>query len=185
MRFLGIDQSLNGTGLCVLTDAGQLVTSATVIPGELHELRDGERLMFIKAACLSMLPEVGFAALEGYSYGSVGRVFELGEIGGVIKVLLLEHKIPYVVVPPILLKKFATGTTHATKEAMLAAAIKRGHDFGDNDDQADAFFLAHVARAYAKNAPTHRCEMDVLRTLRNPPKAKNKRRARRLIKNAI
>jgi crossover junction endodeoxyribonuclease RuvC len=183
MRFLGIDQSLNGTGLCVLSDVGQLVTSATVTP---DELRDGERLVFVKTAVASVLADVEFATMEGYSYNSVGRVFELGEIGGVIKVLLVERKIPYVVVPPILLKKFATGTTHASKEAMLAAAVKRGHDFGENDDQADAFFLAHVALAYAKNTPNHRCEMDVLRALRNPPKdKKNKRRARRLIKNAI
>ena len=181
--FLGIDQSLNGTGLCVLTDVGRLVVSATVTP---DELRDGERLVFVKTAVASVLAGVTFAALEGYSYGSVGRVFELGEMGGVIKVLLIEHKIPFVVVPPVLLKKFATGTTYATKDAMLSAALNRGHDFGDADDQADAFFLARVALAYTSNAPTHRCEMDVLRTLRNPPKdKKTKRRARRLIKNAI
>jgi Holliday junction resolvasome RuvABC endonuclease subunit len=133
-----------------------------------------------------MLPEVEFAALEGYSYNSVGHVFELGEVGGVIKVLLIEHMLPYVVVPPVLVKKFATGSVHANKDAMLAAAVQRGHDFGDNDDQADAFFLARIALAYAKNAAEHRCEMEVLHTLRNPPKDKKpKRRVRRLIKNAV
>jgi crossover junction endodeoxyribonuclease RuvC len=181
--FLGIDQSLTGTGLCVLSAAGKLVSSALVTP---DHLRDGARLVFIKKAVASMLSGVEFVAMEGYSYNSVGHVFELGEIGGVLKVLLVEHEISYIIVPPVLVKKFATGTTHADKDAMLSAAIRRGHDFGKNDDQADAFFLAHIALAYAKNTAQHRCEMDVLRTLRSPPKDKKpKRRARRLIQNAI
>jgi len=182
MVFLGIDQSLTGTGICVLSDEGKLVASATVTP---DDLRDGTRLAFIKTAVASLLSGVQFAALEGYSYNSVGHVFELGEIGGVLKVLLVEHDISYVVVPPVLVKKFATGSAYADKEKMLEAAVRCGHDFGDNDDQADAFFLARIALAYAKNTARHRCEMEVLHTLRNPPKAKAKRRVRRLIKNAI
>jgi crossover junction endodeoxyribonuclease RuvC len=181
MVFLGVDQSLTGTGLCVLSDEGVLVASATVTP---EDLRDGARLAFIKQAVATMLPGVVFAALEGYSYNSVGHVFELGEIGGVVKVALLEAGVPYVVVPPVLVKKFATGKATADKDDMALAAKARGCVFSD-DNQADAFFLAHIARAYAKNAAKHRCEMEVLHTLRNPPKAKAKRRVRRLIKNAI
>jgi crossover junction endodeoxyribonuclease RuvC len=153
MVFLGIDQSLTGTGLCVLSDDGSMVATALV---STNDLRDGERLVFIKTAVAALLPGVEFATLEGYSYDSVGRVFELGEIGGVIKVLLLEHRVPYVVVAPVLVKKFATGSAHANKDKMLEAAVRCGHDFGDNDDQADAFFLARIALAYAKNTPHHR-----------------------------
>jgi len=183
MAFLGIDQSLTGTGICILSDAGDLVASATVTT---DDLRDGERLVYIKTAVANFLAGVEFATLEGYSYDSVGRVFELGEIGGVLKVLLHEHHVPYVVVAPVLVKKFATGSVHASKDAMLAAAASQGHDFGANDDQADAFFLACIARTYAKNIARHRCEMDVLHTLRNPGKNKKPRRhLRRLIKNAI
>lgn len=181
MVFLGIDQSLAGTGLCVLSDEGAVVTSATITP---EGLRDGARLAFIKQAVAPLLAGVQFVALEGYSYNSVGHVFELGEIGGVLKVLLVEHSLSYVVVPPVLVKKFATGKTTADKAAMVLAAKARGCAFTDNN-QADAFFLAHIARAYVKNTAKYRCELEVLHTLLSPPKSKSKRRVRRLIKNAI
>jgi len=181
--FLGIDQSLTGTGLCLLSPQGEIVTSVTITP---DALRDGERLAFIKRGVVSLLSGVEHAAMEGYSYNSTGHVFELGEIGGVIKVLLVESCTPYVVVPPVLVKKFATGTTSADKRKMLEAAVRLGHDFGNRDDEADAFFLAHIARAYAKNTAQRRYEMEVLHTLRSPPKSKKpKRRLRRLIPNAI
>jgi crossover junction endodeoxyribonuclease RuvC len=184
MSFVGIDQSLNATGVCRLSEQGALETAATIVP---ERFIDGARLSFIKTAVASTLNGVEFAAMEGYSYNSMGRVFELGEIGGVLKVLLVEKKIPYVVVPPVLVKKFATGSTTASKDAMLAAALRMGFDFGNNDDQADAFFLARIACAHVKGGLVHRREMEVLHSLRNmcaAPKTQ-RRRARRLIKNAI
>jgi len=182
VAFLGIDQSLNATGVCKLSEQGDLVTAATITP---ERFVDGERLHFIKTAVASMLEGVTFAALEGYSYNSTGRVFELGEIGGVLKVLLTERQIPYAVVPPVLVKKFATGTTTARKDAMLAAALRMGRNFGDDDNQADAFFLALIARAHVKDDLRHRCQMEVLHTLRTPSKAKARKRVRRLVPNAI
>jgi Holliday junction resolvasome RuvABC endonuclease subunit len=181
VSFLGIDQSLNATGVCRMGGEGSVTAVATVDP---KGARDGERLMFVKRAVASMASEVQFAALEGYSYDSVGRVFELGEIGGVIKVLLHESNIEYVVVPPALLKKFATGSATASKEAMIDAAKERGCVVAD-DNQADAYFLAHVARAYVRGGATRRCELEVLHTLRNPSEKKSRRRVRRLVKAAI
>ncbi len=154
---------------------------ATVDP---DGVRDGERLVLVKQAVAAMSADVEFAALEGYSYDSVGRVFELGEIGGVIKVLLLERGIKYVVVPPVILKKFATGTATASKEAMLSACTERGARPAD-DNQADAFFLAHVARACVRDVATSRREMDVVRYLKNPTPKKPRRRVRRLVKAAL
>ncbi len=181
MAFLGVDQSLNATGVCRIDEDGRITASATVDP-EGHI--DGERLHLIKRAVSTFAADIKFAALEGYSYDSVGRVFELGEIGGVLKVLLLELSIPYVVVPPVLVKKFATGNTSASKDDMVVAAKARGYAF-DDDNQADAFFLACIARAFHKDVPRYRCEMEVLRSLRNGPTKKPRRRARRLIKAAV
>ena len=160
---------------------GQITTVATVDP---KDARDGARLMLVKRAVASVASEVSFAALEGYSYDSVGRVFELGEIGGVIKVLFHENNIEYVVVPPALLKKFATGNSSASKEDMVDAAKTHGCVPAD-DNQADAFFLARIARAYVQGGVTRRCELEVLQTLRNPSPKKSRRRVRRLVKAAI
>jgi crossover junction endodeoxyribonuclease RuvC len=181
MSFLGIDQSLNATGICRMDDVGSVVALATVNPGD---AKDGARLILVKRAIAAIASEIEFAALEGYSYDSVGRVFELGEIGGVVKVLLIESNIPYVVVPPSMLKKFATGNSSASKEDMVDTAKERGCMTTD-DNQADAFFLACIARAYAKGTARSRCEMDVVHALKNPTPKKTKRRVRRLVKAAI
>ena len=181
MGFLGIDQSLNATGICRIDVDANVIALATVTP---DGLRDGQRLAFIKRAVASMASVVEFAAIEGYSYDSVGRVFELGEIGGVIKVLLVEANIPYVVVPPVLVKKFATGTATAGKPAMMLAARAMGAHIAD-DNQADAFFLAHIARAYSQKTARRRCEMEVIHTLSHPQPKKIRRRLRRLVNAAI
>ena len=140
--------------------------------------------MLIKRAVASLASEIKFAALEGYSYDSVGRVFELGEIGGVIKVLLHESNIDYVVVPPSSLKKFATGVSSASKEDMVDACMRHGVTCAD-DNQADAFFLARVARAFSQDVVDRRCEMDVIHALKNPTPKKTRRRVRRLVKAAL
>ena len=117
----------------------------------------------------------------------MGRVFELGEVGGVIKALLAERRVPYVTVPPVLVKKFATGRAFATKEMMVRAAAEHGAVVSD-DNQADAFFLARIARAWHVGGPTARREAEVIRTLRAPPadkKPRHPRRARQLVKAAV
>jgi crossover junction endodeoxyribonuclease RuvC len=181
MRFLGIDQSLRATGLCRLNGDGAVTASATVTTGD---LRDGERLSFIRRAVMGLLDGVTFATIEGYSYDSVGRVFELGEVGGVIKLTLVEREVPYIVVPPVLVKKYATGNPMATKEQVIAAARAGSFEPGD-DNQADAFFLAHIARACSIDVARYRRELEVLRTLREPRRKKTVRRVRRLIKAAV
>lgn len=181
VSFLGVDQSLNATGVCRMDDEGKVTTVATVDP---KGARDGERLLFVKRAIAAAASGVKFAALEGYSYDSVGRVFELGEIGGVVKVLLLESGIEYVVVPPVLVKKFATGNASASKEDMMSRAREAGCVIAD-DNQADAYFLARIAQAYVRGGATRRCELEVLHTLRNPSEKKSRRRVRRLVKAAI
>lgn len=185
MSFLGIDQSLNASGVCRLRVDGTVDAVGTVVP---KGIIDGARLSFIKRAVAVLLDGVTHAALEGYSYNSVGHVFELGEIGGVLKVLLQEHNVPYVVVPPVLVKKYATGSTSAKKKHMLKAAREHGALVVD-DNQADAFFLAHIARAYilpfVVGRFEHRYEMEVIQTLTQPMVKHARRRVSSLIKAAI
>lgn len=182
--YLGIDQSLNATGLWLITLEGGLVDRATVDP----EHRKGvERLAFVKNRAQSFLAhgEVKFVAFEGYSYNSVGRVFELGEVGGVLKLLMFEQGINFVVVPPASLKKFAVGNASAEKTAMIEAAKQAGADVAD-DNQADAFFLAMIARhVHSGEHPTGRARLEVIHQLRQPEAKKPGRRIRRLVKNIL
>lgn len=184
MRYLGVDPSLNGTGLCSITDDGSVVHLATVDPGE---ARSEARLDIVERAVKSFLDQGGaVVAIEAYAYHAVGdQVFQLGEVGGVVRLLAFRSGIPYFVVNPMLLKKFATGSSSAEKDDMIAAAKALGARPGD-DNQADAFFLARVALVSARPTATKfRRELEVVHRLRNPPPKKNPRRVRRLVPNAL
>jgi Holliday junction resolvasome RuvABC endonuclease subunit len=61
--------------------------------------------------------------IEGYSYGSVGRVFHIAENGGVCKYMLWKNHIEYDTIPPTVIKKFATGKGNADKKKMQEAFI--------------------------------------------------------------
>jgi Holliday junction resolvasome RuvABC endonuclease subunit len=183
MAFLGVDQSLNGTGLCVLEDDGRVRHMQTVNVGS---RRGAERLAFIELSTAALLDgKINFVCLEGYSYNSTGKVFQLGEVGGVLQLLFYKRGLSYAVVPPASLKKFAVGNPAADKEAVVKAARQGGIDVAD-DNQADAYFLATVARMLHVDPhhSTPRYRLEVLHQIKNPVR-KSVRRVRRLVKNAL
>lgn len=185
MPFLGIDQSLSATGLCVVDDAKDVLMMTTVDPGALI---GGRRLVAIKDALIAAIrgtrAGIGHAALEGYSMGSINRPFDLGEVGGIIRMVLADVDIPYVVVPPVIVKVFATGTTGATKDKMIEAAKSSGV-CPKNDNEADALFLARIAHAFAHGPDQVRREMEAIRMLKNPKPQAPKRRPRKLVPAAV
>lgn len=184
MSFLGVDQSLNATGVCVVSAEG-VVESLSTIAHATGGASD-VKLLSIRRAVISAISSARFACLEGYSYDSIHRAFDLGEVAGTVKVAFLEHHVSYLVVPPVTLKLFATGSTRASKEDMIRAARKLGAAVAEADDnQADAFFLARVARAYTLGDARLRCELEAIHSLRHPKPKTSPRRVRRLIKNAI
>jgi Holliday junction resolvasome RuvABC endonuclease subunit len=69
-----------------------------------------------------------------------------GMVHGVVRELLSTAGVPYTLVSPATLKKFATGKGNADKTAMAIAALKRaGLEFPD-DNQVDAFWLHAMGR---------------------------------------
>jgi Holliday junction resolvasome RuvABC endonuclease subunit len=190
--YLGIDASLEGTGLGLVSDDG-IVILRTLNP---QGLRGMARLAFIKAETIAFLPQASLlgkgpiagAAVEGYAYNAVNQAFSLGEVGGILRLVLYEHGIRHVDVPPASLKKYATGSSEADKDAMIAAAIAAGASPGD-DNQADAYFLARVALALGEGhvlgRPRERAKLEVIRSLTNPIPRKTRRRPRRLVENPV
>ena len=170
--FLGVDQSLRGTGLVVLSETGDILLQRLVQPSS---LRGVERLAFIREALQEALVayKPSCAALEGYSYGSTGRVFELGEAGGVVKLTLWEAEVPFLTVTPAALKKYVANKHQADKQQMLdATLLKWGVDFGKEDDLCDAYGLARILRGIACNDSIVRHELEVIRELTTPAEKK-------------
>lgn len=143
MIALGIDLSLTGTGL-VAVEGNELHFSERFEP----KAKSGpERLEEIhnKVSGMIAVTVPKLICLEGYSFGSKGRgVFQTGELGGVIRVLLHKRGIPWIEIPPSQVKKFAAGMGNCGKDIVLQQVYKRwGMEF-KTSDEADAFVLAKI-----------------------------------------
>lgn len=186
--YLGIDASLEGTGLCLVSAAGLVLRSMTVLP---QGLRDMARLAMIKVTTRTFIGggDVAFVAIEGYAYGAINQAFSLGEVGGVLRLLVHEeYGLSRIDVPPASLKKWATGSSEASKDDMVVAAIAEGARPGDHN-QADAYFLARIALALADDSPEtrprQRSKLEVIRSITSPSRKKSRPRPRRLVENPV
>lgn len=163
--FLGIDQSLRSTGIAVLrSGTTRPEYLATIEPGK---LRGAERLASIYGEIEDVLKNYGIrrAALEGYSMESVNRSFDLGELGGIVRLCLIRNNVNFIVVPPLSLKLFVTGKGQASKTQVQTATMKRWGQAINQDDECDAYGLAHVARVYETGDSAIRCELEVVSKL--------------------
>ncbi len=165
--FIGIDQSLNSTGYYA-----SATNKGTINPRK--TLRDGERLLmihnYINALIEGVLRHKKIGAsnlllcMEGYAYNyRVGRVFELGEVGGIVKLICARLGVTCVSVPPGELKRFVTGRSTASKAKMMEAMDET------QDDIADAKGLYYIAEGISKRTnglkeiPTYkRCQLEVI-----------------------
>lgn len=64
-------------------------------------------------------------AIEGYSYGSTGNVFDIAENTGVLKHRLFKNNINIHIFPPTEIKKFATSKGNANKQGMFDAFLEQ------------------------------------------------------------
>lgn len=135
-RIMGLDLSLSETGFATPEHLGVLKTPAKKFSGP-------KRLVEIRDLLLHLLREhqTEVVLLENYSFGSKNKREWLGELGGVIRVMLYEEGIPYVEVSPNTLKMYATGHGNAAKAEVISAARERLGYSGFNDNEADALWL--------------------------------------------
>jgi crossover junction endodeoxyribonuclease RuvC len=159
MLIIGIDPSLTSTGIVVLRDGKVELAVTTKNKPELGII---ERVRLIYERIVDIQENLSdgekwqapdLIVIEGFSYGSKGRsVFDIAYLGWRIREelewLKEQDNIPWLEVPPSQLKKFATGQGNANKEIILQQVYKRwGVEFSDNN-QADAYVLAQIGRAY-------------------------------------
>lgn len=133
LQVVGLDPSLTSFGIAKANGETLRVTTT---------LRGAPRLQLLRTVVQGHCLAADLVVLEGYSLASKYQREALGELGGVIRVALLEAHVPFVVIAPSKLKKFATGRGNATKAEMKASAIKYlGLDSKASDDEADAVWL--------------------------------------------
>lgn len=143
LRVLAIDPSLRRNGLCI-SDGTTWLLEPKGLTGvyRLSWLRDE-----VEAILESYQPHV--VMLENYAHGKGNRAHQIGEWGGVLRLLLQDMGRPVVLVSPAALKTFATGDHQAGKEAVVAAmAEAAGRSFHKGGDEADAYALCAMPLAF-------------------------------------
>lgn len=162
-RVAGIDPALKATGLAMPDD-----TFATVAP---PKSVDGyRRHRHVTQRVLERLHDasVELVILEDYAPHSLGinSTIVAAELQGILRTELTDQAIPFAVVPPSTLKKYAVGKGNAPKavlydaarEAIFAGRCARdAFDFEnglpETYDEADAYWLRRLGLAILADDP--------------------------------
>lgn len=147
---IGIDASL--TACAFMNTAGERFRIETA-PADYpcfearlhHMLQEAERALDWYVPAL--------AAIEGFSMQSRSAQLSLERAGfGVaLRHLLWERDIPFIVVPPSTLKKFATGDGFAEKNTVILHVFKKWAYTAADDNDADAYALSRFGEAFIED----------------------------------
>lgn len=160
---LGLDLSLTATGWAT-ADGHGIITSRG---------RGIERCREIAYLVIEEVSAVGatLVAVEGYAFSARNsQAHALGELGGIVRDRLLSYGVPWVDVPPAVVKKWATGKGNAPKGLVLVEAVKRLGYTGSDHNVADALWLREVGLALlgASHVEVPKVHMAALAKLRLP-----------------
>jgi crossover junction endodeoxyribonuclease RuvC len=161
-KVLGLDLSLSGTGV-----AGANWTATIKPPAK---LRDVARLDWILSAILDRAADVDLVVVEGPAYSRQASQQGHHERAGLWWVTiraLWRRGVPYAVVTPGGLKRYATGKGTASKDEVLVAVTRRFDWFAGDNNAADALVLAamgadHLGTPLATMPDKHRGALDAV-----------------------
>lgn len=142
MRIMGLDLSITRTGVGLPDQT----TCAWVPP---KGVIGDDRLEYF-ADCVGYAvrsDRVDLVVIEGLGGVYKGEAIRtMPMMHGAVRLELKRNRVPYMLLSPSSLKKFATGNGGADKTAMALAALKRlGREYG-TDDECDADWLRIAGR---------------------------------------
>lgn len=134
---IGLDLSITATGVAWVDGSWSTISpNAKLGDGRLRVIVDHvERVAFDAPDARPDLAVIEDLPTHARAAGITGMVH------GAVRLHLIRADIPYALVTPATLKKFATGKGNADKTAMAMAAYKRAGVEFDDDNQCDAWWL--------------------------------------------
>ena len=152
---MGLDLSLVGTGVVVLSDLttpdNPAILEQVLIESSPKE-ENTPRLIGISTKVMKVIIKYKphLVVMEGAAFGvqKTSSIFTLGELAGLVKANMYTMSQPFMIVTPSALKKWVTGKGNAKKDLMLLKVYKRfGVEFSD-DNLCDAYALARYGLPY-------------------------------------
>lgn len=162
--YLGLDLSLRKTGVATYDPLTGVHDMETISVSD--KLRGPHRLDYLSKRLAEVLArhEYQGVAIEGYAMGTKGgRAFDIGEWGGIARLMVYREGIPTILVPPSVLKKYLTGNGVSDKNLILLAVYKRYGIEAEDDNQADAIGLADMTyHVHSRKVPAFEYQVDAL-----------------------
>lgn len=141
MKFAGLDYSMTSPAICIYDDTSNEfrfkncevafltqtkkydIVSANIFGKYFEYTTELERYDKISSFFIERImgENIDHVFMEGYSMGSKGKVFHIAENTGVFKYRLWKYGKSCELVPPTVIKKFATGKGNADKQKMQDA----------------------------------------------------------------
>ena len=129
--FCAVDPSISSTGISILTVDDldnrkfRIIDKGVVKPG--HKLKGFEKKIEVfelfRIWVERWIDRLSFFVIEAYSYGSVGKLADLGEFGGILKKYIYDSGKPFDTIEPKSVKKIITGNGNAKKDE-VARCVK-------------------------------------------------------------
>jgi crossover junction endodeoxyribonuclease RuvC len=165
-RVIGLDLSLASTGVAGNAGGGwvaRIRTQASTEPAQLARLR------WIRGAVMDYVRHADLVMVEGLAMASTtGRHLTRAGLWHMVMDRIDAAGIPWSEVSPGTLKRYATGKGNASKDAVLAAVVRRFPAVEvTNADQADALVLAamgadHLGHPLVPMPAAHRAALDAV-----------------------
>ena len=149
MKIVGVDASLTSTGIAAMIygELDNVVATRSVKSNK----KGTDRLIEVREEVYKSVLGADLVLIEGYSYASPNQAHQIGELGGVLRVMFHETNLKVLEVAPRQLKKFVTGKGTASKEEIAVAAYKKWGIECRTNDETDAAVLVYIGLAYMGN----------------------------------
>lgn len=159
--YIGIDFSIRSPGIAI-NNGKTIVVDCLKTPPIHPKQENTKRLQRITNQIIRWIGEHNGIMdwsetkifIEDYSFGAVGKTFDIAECVGILKYrLFFEYGLPFknlFLVSIGHLKMFCTGKGNASKDTIIKEVYKRWEYDTNNNNKADAFVLLMMCKAYHK-----------------------------------
>ncbi len=158
--YVGIDQSMTGTGVCIFDELGNLLgeklisTKAGSMPmDEVH------RIVSLFSETYKFVTEIAVgrkvcAVMEDFAFSQAHQMAKLGGLGWHFRIMMSRTDWHFAACGTNALKKFATGKGTCEKDQVMLGVYKRWTFESSDNNVADAYVLGRISLvAYAKPIP--------------------------------
>ena len=174
MNIYGVDASLTSTGIAKVDT---LIANNVTTKSIQSKKKGVERLVEIRQEVFKEVMYGNLVVIESYAFSRPNQAHQIGELGGVLRVMFHESNLEVLEVAPTQLKKFATGKHNASKEEIAVAAYKKWGVECRTNDETDAAVLVYIGLAYMGNTDGLTAyQQEVIDALHGKTEVKKKRK---------